>query len=133
VWLPLLAVALTPASAVPPAWAPFFTEVTFWDAIVPKWVSERPSVAQTVAAGLSSPLAPLSGFFIQYDINCGNLALVIWAAYQYRAALPSASLVGLVLKSLIWLVIGGPAAVATVLLWERDEAVLSAPVEKKRK
>jgi hypothetical protein len=125
--LALLAVALTPSSVVPAGWPTvkgFLDEVTLQSAVIPPSLFDRP----TVNPKLHRPgdLAPLTHFFLNYDLWCGSTALLLWAAYLRRVASgPMAfSWSSVVVKSLGWTLVGGPVAAAAALLWERDETLV---------
>ncbi len=127
-----LAVALTPAALVPSQWSEPFEQVDLWTLLPPLSFASYPSVT---AAGetLRDALAPLTMHFLKYDIYGGNTALLAWAFYLYVGSGPSASLLNGLLKTVVWTVVGGPIAAAAVLLWARDEVVLSQPQSVKRK
>ncbi len=101
---------------------PCFDEVTVW-ALLPASLSSPPTV--TLAGETArDAIAPLTSYFIKFDIHSGNLALLIWSFYLYLNASPAASAVGALFKIVCWTLVGGPAAAATALLWGRDEALL---------
>lgn len=63
---------------------------------------------------------------------CSGLAVLVWVTFVYLVALPDRGLVRDVLpKVLTYGVAGGPVAVATLLMMERDVAILW-PDNKKR-
>jgi hypothetical protein len=127
----LLAAALTPASAVPDSWSPAFSALTgLRSAFVPAPLWASPTVDPTVAPLPADSLAPLALYFLQWDVYCGGAAIMFWALYlrrigvAHRGGHNGGSWTGLLAKVLGWGVLGGPVAVAAVLLWERDEAVV---------
>lgn len=125
--LALWDLALTPSSAIPPTWPPtaskILADVTVASAILPPSLYSPPSVVD-----MAQPLAPLAHFFLIWDVYCGSVALLLWAAYLRRAAAPPAAdgfgWTELVTRSLGWTAVGGPVAAAAVLLWERDEVLV---------
>lgn len=131
----LLAVALSPVSASPCAWSrQLFAELDFRSAFVPRWPWETLSFDAVTGAGM----AELSKLFFQWDLLAGNHALLVWAAFVYRCtararAGADASMMSLVRTIVPWYALGGPAAAAAILLWERDKMVLPASEVDKRK
>ncbi|KAM7195756.1 hypothetical protein V8F20_007326 [Naviculisporaceae sp. PSN 640] len=137
--LSVLLIALIPASAIPasvagvlPSWIPeMLGEASFSEVFIPALPSNPPSVdPSTVDVIPSNWLAPLAVHFLQWDVYCGNLAVLIWAVFMYYVAAASSKAVSssssgakVIGKTLGWFVVGGPVAAATYLLWERDEGV----------
>lgn len=141
--LSVLLIALIPESAIRtslvgslPPWVPeMFREATFSKVFFPAWPSNPPSVdPSTVEVIPTTWLAPLAVHFLQWDVYCGNLAVLIWAGFLYYVAVvaagssssskaaPGSGLKAL-WKTLGWFIVGGPVAAATYLLWERDGSV----------
>lgn len=125
--LGLLAVAVTPASAIPSGWptlSAIFEQVTLDSALIPRSLSNPPTVDPKMIS--AHALAPLTQYFLQWDVYCGSLALLLWAVYLRRVAASGDrfSWTGLVGKVVGWTAVGGPVAAATVLLWERDEVLV---------
>lgn len=151
-----LAVSLIPESAIPKApvgnrvspWVlEMLREVNFRNVFLPTWPSNPPAVDPSSVEVIPTDwLAPLAVHFLQWDIYCGNLAVLIWAGCLYYLASSSSSRVSsvslsnnntkmtttttgfgdnvtILVKALGWFVLGGPVAAAAFLLWERDEAV----------
>ena len=127
-----LAVALTPAALVPSQWAAPFEQVSVWTLLPPFSFSTYPSVTVT-GETLRDALAPLTMHFLKFDIYGGNTALLVWSFFLYVGSGPSATVLSALLKTVVWTVVGGPIAAAAVLLWARDEVVLSQPRSVKRK
>ncbi|KAB5577959.1 hypothetical protein GE09DRAFT_535948 [Coniochaeta sp. 2T2.1] len=128
--LTLLAVALTPATAIPAGWLPtlakVFREVTFKSAFIPPDIFSPPSVdPKTIPA---DKLAPLTHFFLMWDVNIGNFALLLWAVYLRLVAGGEKgeefSWTGVLTKTAGWSAVGGPIAAVAALLWERDEVLV---------
>lgn len=126
----LLAIALIPASAVPGTWSPVFAAVDFRSAFVPAPLWEPPALDAAVAAAVPVPadaLAPLARYFLQWDVYCGGVAVMLWAMYLRRVVGGSdGGSAGMLRKVLGWGLVGGPVAVAAVVLWDRD-GVLARP------
>lgn len=121
--------ALTPAALAPVSLRPFFEQVTLGSLFVPYWPWNSLLGGDPASPAGKPELAKL---FLQWDVLCGGLAILVWAIFVYLVALPDKSLVRDVLpKVLTYGVAGGPVAVATLLMMERDVAVLG-PDNKKR-
>jgi hypothetical protein len=121
--LPLLLMALTPASAVPSSWPAWMVEavgaVDVWNVFVPQAPWDPPRLAEGLAHPFpTDALAPLARYMLQFDCYGGNWAILVWAVYLCATARSPGVLR---LKSLVWFVAGGPVALAAVLLWERDQ------------
>ncbi|KAK4213452.1 hypothetical protein QBC37DRAFT_422913 [Rhypophila decipiens] len=133
----VLIMALVPASAIPNSLAGSlpsgllerFKEVDLYKAFVPIWPGNPPTIDPASVKVIPTDwMAPLATHFLQWDVYCGNLAVLLWAGFLYYAASYSSSTSSgvsgiVVVKSLGWLVFGGPVAAATYLLWERDDGV----------
>jgi len=130
----LLAVALTPASAVPAAWQPIFTEVTFSSAFLPHWPWATPRVDPSALPNVDAGWANLAKLFFQWDAYGAGAGILAWSLYLHRAALPQGgSMLGLLAKSVPWVLAGGPVAAAAILLRARDEKVIGAVKARKAK
>lgn len=85
-----------------------------------------PYLPHTVPQGSTKPeaLVVAAKTFLQYDMYCGGLALLVWAVYVTVGTRNSADagreLVRVLPKVVGWTVLGGPAGAAGMLLWERD-------------
>ncbi|KAJ2897696.1 hypothetical protein MKZ38_004473 [Zalerion maritima] len=123
----LTAVALIPGSSVPESWAPIFDEVNIRSAFVPQPLWSPPSVDAT-AIPVPDELAPLARFLLQFDCYCGNTAILLWALYMSSAWLSTSQLVR---TTLVWGVLGGPAAASAALFWKRDSLAVEALETKK--
>ncbi|KAK0726475.1 hypothetical protein B0T21DRAFT_350605 [Apiosordaria backusii] len=139
VHLPVLLVSLTPASvAFGPAWLRnMIAQTTFSNVFVPYGVWNPPVVDLVKVAALGgdnkadlSWLPGLTKHFLHYDIGCPTLAILIWAGYNYKTAAGQSGGIGIG-KLVGWLLVGGPVALATVLMWERDERILRGKDGKK--
>lgn len=117
-----LAIALTPASLAPEALRPVFEQVTLESLLVPYWPWNSPAAGDPTSCAGKLELTKL---FLQWDVACGGLAILAWAGFVYLVAQPSKGILrDVVPKVLTYGVVGGPVAVATVLVMERDAAVL---------
>lgn len=127
-----LAVALTPADLAPGgALRPVFEQVTVQSLLVPYWPWDSPHAGDPASPAGKPELAKL---FLQWDVACGGLAVLAWACSVYLAAQPGRGFLRDVLpKVLTYGVVGGPVAVATVLVMERDAAVFGASDKAKKK
>ena len=128
----LLAVALTPASSVPAAWADVFAAVDLRAAFLPTpfWA---PLVRDTSANPVvpADALPPLCLQLLRWDVYGGGTAILVWALYLYRVGHPQRGWAGTLGRTLVWVVLGGPVAAAAALLWDRDEAARKAARGKK--
>lgn len=95
----------------------------------------RVAARTLLALGLHSPPPPAGDpaspagkpelvlLFLQWDVCYGGLAILAWAAFVYVVAVPERGFLrGVVPKVLAYGVAGGPVAVATMLIMERDAA-----------
>ena len=95
--------------------------VSFASVFVPAGLLAPPTVdPATIASG---DLAPLATFFLQYDMYFGCGALLLWALYLHRTAVPRISSLKTAAKVAWWFLLGGFAAAAATLLWERDSII----------
>ncbi|KAI3391248.1 hypothetical protein diail_7673, partial [Diaporthe ilicicola] len=116
-------IALTPASLAPGVMGPaLLDQLTLESLFVPYWPWNSPAAGDPASPAGKPELVKL---FLQWDVYCGGLAILAWATYAYLAALPNRNFVrDVVPKALAYGVLGGPVAVATTLLMERDAAVV---------
>lgn len=128
----LLAIAATPASAVPDAlfsYLPFltrdvFVHVTLRSAFIPLLPWNSPVVESVARKAVVSPegLAELVKLFLQWDVYVGGAAVLVWGVFVYSVARPEKAFWGSTLPRVLgWTVLGGPVGAAVMLLWERDE------------
>lgn len=117
-----LVVALTPASLAPETLKPIFEQVTLESLLVPYWPWNSPMAGDPASCAGKLELTKL---FLQWDVACGGLAILAWAGFVCLVAQPERGFLRDVLpKVLTYGMVGGPVAVATVLVMERDAAVL---------
>lgn len=129
----LLALAITPSDMVPDFLKETVDQLDFARAFIPYWPSNSPVVDEKLINAAGAGLPELVKLFLQWDINCGGSAILVWAIHVYLVALPGKRfLSNVVPKVAFWTVLGGPVGAATVLLWERD-VVLQNVAAKKRK
>lgn len=62
--------------------------------------------------------------FLQWDVYCTCAAFVTWAAFLLYRAKKGLGLFGILMKTVIWSVLGGPITPAIIMLWERDLSLL---------
>ncbi|KAL1882920.1 hypothetical protein Daus18300_000558 [Diaporthe australafricana] len=125
-----LAIALTPAYLAPETLRPLFEQLTLGSLLVPYWPWNSPMAGDPASLAGKPELVEL---FLQWDVYCGGLAILAWAAFVYVVAVPEKGFLrGVVPKVLTYGVAGGPVAVATILLMERDAAVLERSGAKKK-
>lgn len=110
------------AALTPVPLRPFFEQVTLDSVFVPCWPWNPPLGGDPASPAGKPELAKL---FLQWDVLCSGLAVLVWATFVYLVALPERGLVRDVLpKVLNYGVAGCPVAVATLLMMERDVAIL---------
>lgn len=125
-----MAVALAPADLAPEMLKPVFEQVTLESLLVPYWPWNSPMSGGPTSADGKAELAKL---FLQWDVACGGLAILAWASYVYLVAQPNKGLLLNVLpKILTYGLVGGPVAAATILVMERDAAVLGRSAKGKK-
>lgn len=136
----LLALATTPAHLLPDTLLECLpgvnretlAQVDFARAFVPYWPWSSPKVDAESMSPAGEGLAELVKLFLQWDIYCGGLAVLVWAIYAYCVALPGKGILsGVALKVVFWTVLGGPVGAATALLWERDTVLQDQVADKK--
>lgn len=116
------AIALMPASVAPAALRPFFEQVTLGSVFVPYWPWDSPLGGDPASPAGKADLAKL---FLQWDVLCGGAAILVWAVFVYLVSMPGKGFLrDVVPKVVTYGVAGGPIAVATLLMMERDVAVL---------
>lgn len=125
-----MAVALTPASLAPEALKPLFEQLTLGSLFVPYWPWDSPMTGDPASPAGKPELAKL---FLQWDVGSAGFAMLVWAVYVYLSTLPERRLLrDVVPKVLAYGVVGGPVVVATMLIMERDAAVLARSRRGKR-
>jgi len=84
----------------------------------------------TVDADVNDPddLAPLSHFFLVYDVYLGSFVVLLWTAYLRLVVGgrrgEQAGRQGVLAKAVRWTAVGGPIAATAALLWEWDEVLV---------
>ena len=126
----VLQLAFAPASVreslvqTVPALASFAkSSVSFSSIFVPLGTPWNPPTVADPASIVSGELAPLAVFLLHYDMYFGCGALVLWALYLHRNAVSRVSTLQTAAKTVWWFALGGFAAAAATLLWERDSIV----------
>ncbi|ROV88132.1 hypothetical protein VMCG_10420 [Cytospora schulzeri] len=141
----LLTVAMTPPFLVPGVLKPIFEDVDLASAFVPYWPWNSPTadeLADTGAALAEATVVTAEGkaelvkLFLQWDVYCGGIAILAWAAFVYSVARPDMRFLGaggIMPKAAVWTVLGGPVGAAAMLLLERDWAVVGGFGGRKKK
>lgn len=139
----LLTVAVTPSDLVPEVLNPIFEDVDLVSAFIPYWPWNSPTANELAgaAAGLAEAAvvtadgkARLVKLFLQWDVYCGGLAILAWAAFVHGVARPDKNVVGgIVPQVVVWTVLGGPVGAAAMLLLERDWAVVGGFAGRKKR
>jgi hypothetical protein len=114
-----------------PAYRSFFSALSFTKTFIPRAWDNAPTVDP--ATYQSGDLAPLAHHFLHYDFYVGTLALVLWSMYLHQRTVKDPSLGKMLAKTAFWMVLGGPAAAALILNWDRDEVTREGEEELKRK
>ncbi|KAK7533943.1 uncharacterized protein J3D65DRAFT_631872 [Phyllosticta citribraziliensis] len=83
------------------------------------------------APGVALPLNEGILRFLQWDEAVSCAAALVWAGTVYRGDTreKGSFFAGLLGRSLLWTVVGGPAAAVVALVWARDEVVLCGAVD----
>ncbi|KAI1068629.1 hypothetical protein LB507_006148 [Fusarium sp. FIESC RH6] len=63
--------------------------------------------------------------FLRWDVYCTCLSMIIWSGYQLYAAQRAPSAVTIVVEATLLALVGGPIFPALMLLWDRDDIVMS--------
>ncbi|KAK7743270.1 hypothetical protein SLS53_004355 [Cytospora paraplurivora] len=135
----LLTVAVIPAGIVPEVLRPVFEQVDLVSAFVPYWPWNSPITKELAgaAAGVDSTSvvtadgkAELVKLFLQWDVYCGGVAILVWAVFNYSAVKSENSV--LLPKVVFWTLLGGPVGAAAMLLLERDDAGLRGRAARKK-
>lgn len=145
--LPIVLLTLMPAagreflSHAFPYYAPVFRSLSFSKAFVPYPWYDPPSVDPS--AYRSGDVAVLAQHFLHYDFYVGTLPLLLWSMYLHQRTVTNPSLGKMLRKTGFWFLVGGPAAAAIVLNWDRDEVTelgeeelrkkIEAEIEKRKK
>lgn len=139
----LLTIAVTPSDLMPEVLQPVFEAVDLTSAFVPYWPWNSPTAdgLAGAAAGLAeATVVPAEGkaelvkMFLQWDAYSGGLAILAWAVFVYSVARRETGIaIGVVRKTVVWMVLGGPVAAAAMLLLERDFAVVGGFAGKKKR
>ncbi|KAI8634747.1 hypothetical protein F5Y19DRAFT_123377 [Xylariaceae sp. FL1651] len=114
-----------------PYYAPVFRSLSFSKTFVPRPWYDAPSVDP--ANYRSGELGPLALHFLHYDFYVGTTALLVWSMYLHQTTVKNPSLGKMLLKTGFWVLVGGPAAAAIVLNWDRDEVTQEGEEELKKK
>ncbi|GAP86466.1 hypothetical protein SAMD00023353_1901150 [Rosellinia necatrix] len=134
--LPIVLLTLMPAagreflSHAFPYYAPVFRGLSFARAFVPAPWYAAPAVDPATYA--SGDLAPLAQHFLHYDFYVGTVPVLLWSMYLHQRAVAAPSLPRMLARAGFWFLLGGPAAAAVILTWDRD-AVTEAGEEPLRK
>jgi hypothetical protein len=117
--LPAVLLSLLPPDIIPksmPALA-YLARTSFSSAFIPQLPLGQPI----------KDLAEGAHVFLLWDMYIGSTAGLLWAIVLYQNTSMGkqtvASNMPLVVKVMIWTVLGGPVAAWTILMWERDEVV----------
>lgn len=135
--IPIVALTLMPAagreflSHAFPYYAPVFRTLSFANAFVPRPWYASPTVDP--ATYRSGDLAPLAQHFLHYDFYVGTVPALIWSMYLYQRTVANPSVVKMLRRAGFWFLLGGPAAAAVILNWDRDAVTEAGEEELKVK
>ncbi|KAI0435092.1 hypothetical protein F5Y09DRAFT_327780 [Xylaria sp. FL1042] len=113
-----------------PYYAPVFRTLSFAKTFVPRPWYDAPSVDP--AGYRSGDLAVLAQHFLHYDFYVGTAPVLLWAMYLHQRTVKNPSLLRMLRKTGFWFVVGGPAAAAIVLSWDRDAVTEEGEEELKK-
>ncbi|KAI1755410.1 hypothetical protein F4782DRAFT_404214 [Xylaria castorea] len=113
-----------------PYYAPVFRSLSFAKTFVPHPWYDAPSIDP--ATYQSGDPGLLAQHFLHYDFYVGTFPVLIWSMYLYQRTVKDASLVKMLGRAGFWFLVGGPAAAAVILNWDRD-AVTQEGEEKLKK
>ncbi|KAI8950906.1 hypothetical protein F4801DRAFT_590099 [Xylaria longipes] len=113
-----------------PYYAPVFRSLSFAKTFIPRPWYDAPSVDP--ATYKSGDLGILAQHFLQYDFYVGTAPVLLWSMYLYQRTVKDASLGKMLGRAGFWFLVGGPAATAIILNWDRD-AVTEEGEEKLKK
>ncbi|RWA12406.1 hypothetical protein EKO27_g2713 [Xylaria grammica] len=134
--LPIILLTLMPEvgreflSHMFPYYAPVFRTLSFAKTFIPYPWYNAPRIDP--ATYQSGDLALLAQHFLHYDFYIGTLPVLLWAMYLHQRTVKNPSLGKMLRKMGFWFLIGGPAAAAIILNWDRD-AVTEEGEEKLKK
>ncbi|KAK5636675.1 hypothetical protein RRF57_012387 [Xylaria bambusicola] len=114
-----------------PYYAPVFRSLSFSKTFIPYPWYAAPTVDP--ATYKSGDLAILAQNFLHYDFYVGTLPMLLWAMYLHQRTVKNPSLGAMLRKMAFWFVIGGPAAAAIILNWDRDAVTEEGEGELKKK
>ncbi|KAI0456129.1 hypothetical protein F5B21DRAFT_513484 [Xylaria acuta] len=134
--LPIVLLTLMPAAGREflgrafPYYAPVFRSLSFARTFVPSPWYDPPRIDP--ASYRSGEPGVLAQHFLHYDFYVGTFPVLIWSMYLYQRTVKDASLAKMLGRAGFWFLVGGPAAAAVILNWDRD-AVTEEGEEKLRK
>ncbi|KAI1282431.1 hypothetical protein F5Y07DRAFT_352535 [Xylaria sp. FL0933] len=113
-----------------PYYAPVFRSLSFARTFVPSPWYDAPSVDP--ARYRSGDLGVLAQHFLHYDFYVGTVPVLLWAMYLHQRTVKNPSLAGMLRKMGFWFLVGGPAAAAIMLNWDRDAVTEEGEEEAKK-
>ncbi|KAI1126687.1 hypothetical protein F5Y10DRAFT_278637 [Nemania abortiva] len=134
--VPIMLLTLMPApgreflSHAFPYYAPVFRSLSFANAFLPHpWYAGPTVDPDTYQSG---DLAVMAQHFLHYDFYVGTFPVLLWSMYLYMRTVKDASVGKMLRRMGFWFLVGGPAAAAVILNWDRD-ATTEEGEEKLRK
>jgi hypothetical protein len=115
--LPAVVLSLLPPDVIPDSmsWLAYLARASFASTFIPPMPLGQP--IHDMAEG--------AHIFLLWDMYIGSAAGLVWAIVLYQTASvgkkSATSNISLLLKTMIWAILGGPVAAWTILMWERDE------------
>ena len=121
---PMLVAPFLPTAQLPQPWRDVLGAASL-KALYPSAASLlHPPTIDPYVVPVADEMAPLTRHFLQWDMMCGGLAMLVWALYLHRTVRPEVGLGALLGTTGAWCLLGGPVAATAALLWDRDEAVV---------
>ncbi|KAI0118794.1 hypothetical protein GGR51DRAFT_545336 [Nemania sp. FL0031] len=135
--VPIMALMLMPAagreflSHAFPYYAPVFRSLSFSQAFFPHPWYAGPTIDP--ATYQSGDLAVLAQHFLHYDFYVGTLPVLLWSMYLYQRTVKNPSVTKMLGRMGFWFLVGGPAAAAIILNWDRDAVTEEGEEELREK
>ncbi|KAH8166155.1 hypothetical protein CIB48_g2087 [Xylaria polymorpha] len=101
-----------------PYYAPVFRSLSFAKTFIPYPWYDAPSIDP--ATYQSGDLGVLAQHFLHYDFYVGTFPVLLWSMYLYQRTVKNASMGKMLGRAGFWFLVGGPAAAAVILNWDRD-------------
>ncbi|KAI0552946.1 hypothetical protein F4679DRAFT_30566 [Xylaria curta] len=114
-----------------PYYEPVIRSLSFSKTFIPIPWYDAPSIDPT--SYRSGDPGLLAQHFLHYDFYVGTFPILIWSMYLYQRTIKDASLGKMLSRAGFWFLIGGPAAAAIILNWDRDAVTEEGEEELRKK